>query len=91
MRIMGTVKPVVANSILGALGKANEAGSEFAEIRTQIDRLLSEVQILQTRVKAIEAAGEIEPTERPKHRILVCDDVRLLRALLRSILSAEGY
>lgn len=70
---------------------ANEAGSDVAEIRAQMDRLLSEVQNLQSRVEAIEAAGGIKQTERIGHRILVCDDARLVRALLRGILSAEGY
>ena len=70
---------------------ANEAGSEVAEIRAQMNRLLSEVQNLQSRVEAKEAAGGIKQTERPGYRILVCDDARLVRALLRGILSAEGY
>jgi prefoldin subunit 5 len=54
---------------------ANEAGSEVAEIRAQMNRLLSEVQNLQSRVEAIEAAGGIKQTERP--------DTEFLSAMMR--------
>lgn len=70
---------------------AADNASEIAEIRSKIDRLVTEVQDLQSRVEVLESGDVLAEADRPGKRVLVCDDTRLVRALIKGILSGAGY
>ena len=70
---------------------ASDRSDEIGEIRSQMNRLLDEVRSLQDRVEAIEDGDVDARPGRTKGRIVICDDTRLIRVLMRSVLAGAGY
>lgn len=57
-----------------------------------MDRLMGEVRGLQDRIEVLESDAGIVPDEMsPGKRILICDDTRLVRALVKGVLEGSGY